>query len=733
MYFAHSANDAGQRHELKAHLEATAVRARHFAEAFEGGELAYWAGLWHDLGKFSDDFQRYIGAPEKLRGPVHSTAGAVWAEQHGLGGLGFLIAGHHGGLPDKQSLGERLALTRNTKEPQHRLVQEALKRAANELSGLAPLSRPLLPVDMSRTGVEMYLRMLFSALVDADFLDTEEHFNPTRSEERVGECDMRGLWDQFELDQQRFNGKDGEVNRIRHEVYRHCLAAASQAQGFFRLTVPTGGGKTRSSMAFALRHALAHNLRRVVVAIPYTSIIDQTAEVYRDIFRKDTVLEHHSQVDWLQAFTFQERKNPQAVEPRAELDETRWSSLASENWDASIVVTTTVQLFESLFSNRPSACRKLHNLARSVLILDEVQTLPPPLLEPILDALKELVASYRVTVVLCSATLPAFNEAEVGRSALQDAHEIVPEYPKHFELLRRVRYELQKGDEPWTWQDVAERMRREERCMAVLNTKKDSLVLLEALDDPNAVYLSTYLCGVHRRHVLAEVKERLKQKQPCRLVTTQVVEAGVDLDFPAVFRAMGPLDRIVQAAGRCNREGELPDMGRVTVFEPAEGSLPHGAYRSATDLARQILRPGTVPDNPTPLREYFRKFFPTQELDGKKIQELRALLNFPEVSRRFRLIDDTEPVVVRYQPDREHVEELLVQARRKDMGFSPRRLFRNLQPYMVNVWRNEVASLEGQGLIQPVRPGLWEWLGHYDEVRGVGGEQKGMEAERLVV
>jgi CRISPR-associated endonuclease/helicase Cas3 len=564
---------------------------------------------------------------------------------------------------------------------------------------------------------EFFTRMLFSALVDADFLDTERHFHPERSAARKGVPPLDVLWQRLKASQERLSGKGTDtLSHIRHEVYLRCLEAAFSPPGVFRLTVPTGGGKTLSAMAFALTHALEHGQHRVIVSIPYTSIIEQTARVYSDIFGEDAVLEHHSEVDW------------QAEDEDAATSSQRWARLASENWEAPIVVTTNVQLFESLLSNRPAPCRKLHNVASSVIILDEVQTLPPETLAPILDVLRELVDHYHVSVVLCSATMPAF-EGEVGSFAFRGVREIIPNAVEHFQALKRVNYELPPPAESWSWGRVAEEMQREERCMAVVNTKADSLALLDALDDAEALYLSTHLCGAHRRRVLDEVERRLRDGNPCRLVTTQVVEAGVDLDFPMVLRAMGPLDRIVQAAGRCNREGRMKNPGRVVIFRPEEGGLPLGAYKVGSQLTEGLLsNPQADLFNPALYRTYFQRLFPARNLDASGVQKARELLDFPEASARFRLIEDsTVPAVVRYQPK---VEELLDRVRRNEE--EPRKLFRQLQPYVVNVWRRDVERLRQSGLLLLVREGLWEWGGKYDPVRGVGVAQAGIDPESLV-
>jgi CRISPR-associated endonuclease/helicase Cas3 len=468
-------------------------------------------------------------------------------------------------------------------------------------------------------------------------------------------------------------------------------------------------------MGFALRHSLRHGLDRVIVAIPYTSIIEQTADVYRQIFG-DGILEHHSAV----------ASRDEASDPVLAKD--LWARLASENWDAPIVVTTTVQLFESLFANRPSHCRKLHNAARSVLVLDEVQTLPAQLLTPILNVLQELADNYRVTVVLCTATQPVLTDGPYVRG-LRTIREIVPNPSRYFSALKRVHYEYSTANERWTWGRVAGEMRTASQSLAVVNTKRDAFGLLDALNDPSALHLSTQMCGVHRLETLREVRRRLDAGETCRLVSTQVVEAGVDLDFPLVLRAIGPLDRIVQTAGRCNREGKL-ELGRVVIFDPAGGSSPPGIYRSGTDTAASLLSTGCDLHDPYTYQTYFQRLFQVADLDSKHIQASRQMLDFPEVARKFKMIeDDSAPAVVRPEGHTREVERLLALIRRQ--GETPRWVFRRLQPFLVSLRSRLVQAYRQKGLLQEVAPGLWEWLGGYDPVRGV--VETARDPEELVI
>jgi len=555
----------------------------------------------------------------------------------------------------------------------------------------------------------MFLRMAFSALVDADYLDTEAHLKGQNARSRGSTATMQDLWEQFESHHASIQRRDDAVSAVRTVVYEACMTSATQSPGLFRLAVPTGGGKTLSSMAFALRHALQHDLRRVIVAVPFISITDQTAKAYRDVFddsEKDNriILEHHSGA---------------SVDDAGPMG--RWARLASENWDAPIVVTTTVQLFESIFANATSRCRKNHRLARSVIILDEAQALPSHLLLPILDALKQLCANYGATVVLSTATQPAF-DAIPAFSAVP-ATDIVPDPARLFKALRRVAYDW-RVDTPVPWTDIAHEMRAVESALAILNTKRDALAMLDALDDPDALHLSTLLCGAHRSQVIADVKRRLKEGVPCLLVATQVVEAGVDVDFPLVMRALGPLDSVIQAAGRCNREGLLPGKGRVVVFASAGDNMPKGYYAVATEETRALLGAGPIdPDDPAVARAYFQRLFATLDLDKEGIQVLRKGLDYPEVAERFKMIiDETESVVITTygtEKEREGVRDKLERLRRQDPD--ARRLLRQLQPYLVAVRTRAAEAYKREGIIVPVLPGVGEWIGGYDVVRGLNG------------
>ncbi len=715
LFVAHTPPPDGTHwHSLKDHLAATAELAQRFAKPLGFGELARAAGLLHDIGKCSDEFQQYLrdchraahqGVPAPRPRLDHKSAGALMAAEVCEMVVPVLL-GHHGGMLNLADVGPRLDTAVDSTA-----VREALERAKMVVPGPVPsaeaLAGEVLALAPTELDADLLIRLLYSCLVDSDALDTERHFSPAAADLRDDSVALSAVWEAFERDQRQLmeGSPDTLVNRVRREVYENCLAAAELPPGVFRLTVPTGGGKTRSAFAFAVRHALQHGLQRVIYAIPYTSIIEQTADVFRNILGDPrAVLEHHS-----------------AVEPDDPEEETeRWRGLACENWDAPLVVTTTVQLFESLFAARPHRCRKVHHVARSVIILDEVQTLPLPLLSPILDILRSLVTRYGTTVVLCTATQPALEGNSRYLQGLPEAREIIREPSRHFRELRRVNYRMEP--EPWTWEQTATAMRQSPQCLAVLNTKKDSLRLLETLEDPDALYLSTLLCPAHRRRVLEQVRERLKAGLPCRLVSTQVIEAGVDVDFPRGLRAEGPLDRIAQAAGRVNREGLLPGGGEVIVFRPAEGGMPLGPYKTATAHAVQMLSDlATDLHDPEVFAAYFRRLFQDVDLDRHQIQHERKKLRFANVASKFRLIDkDTVAVLVPY--DRQAVEALVTSVQRA--GFVSRAAWREAQQHSVAIYRHEFQKWLADGLICEVVPGsgLYRWLGSYHPVCGLSSE-----------
>ena len=708
MAFAHSRNAQGERHDLLVHLQEVASLAERFARPLHAPEIARWLGLWHDIGKISPTFQSYLLASEAGHrppghSPDHKGAGTLQAIRQ-LGPLGLIVQGHHGELAALPTLKAWLS------DAQHlAAAEESLRAACTQWPQVVPPAAIPLPQEIvgDQLGAELLMRLLYSALVDADYTDTENHFHGLPVERELPP-DMAELWQRFERNQSQITGQRTDiVSQVRDAIYHDCVAAAEGEPSLFRLRVPTGGGKTRSALAFALRHALRHGMERIIVAIPFISITEQTASIYREIFEAATgapvVLEHHSSA--------QTRQPGEA--------DNGWVRLSAENWDAPIIVTTTVQLFDSLFANRPQAVRKLHRLANSVIILDEVQALPPGRLAPILDVLTQLTRHYHTTVVLSTATQPAF-EAIPAFHDLR-ATEIIVEPGRYFAALERVHYDW-RLDTPLSWAQVAALMVEQEQALAIVNTKRDALSLYQAVLalDPDALHLSAGMCGQHRRETLKEIRNRLNDRSPCRVVSTQVVEAGVDVDFPLVLRASGPLDAIIQAAGRCNREGHLA-FGQVIVYEPEEGTLPPGPYSIATNQTRVVLGAGDLnPNSPQAADRYYSYLYSATSTDRDHVQACRERLDFPETARLFKLIDDdTVGVVVRFgsAEQQQHLDETVDQL--QNHWGNPRLLLRALQPYMVNLRRQQAERLSQRGLVHEILPGLGLWLGTYDPLRGL--------------
>lgn len=496
---------------------------------------------------------------------------------------------------------------------------------------------------------------------------------------------------------------------MRADVLRQCRDKAALPVGFFSLTVPTGGGKTLSSLAFALQHAQAHGQRRVIYAIPYTSIIEQTADVFREVFKDlgdEVLIEHHSQAD------------------ASDKDETARSRLACENWDAPLIVTTNVQLFESLFAAKTSRCRKLHNLVNSVIVLDEAQQLPPEFLQPILDVLNLLVKHYGVTVVFCTATQPAlsttdyFDASKNLRGPETPVREIIDNPDALFDALKRVEVQLPPNWNISTpWADIAAQLAEEDCVLAIVSTRKAARELHRMLPS-GTLHLSALMCGAHRKAVIEQIKARLKAKregtdfEPLRVVSTQLVEAGVDIDFPVVYRALAGLDSIAQAAGRCNREGRLEGKGRVVVFVPQERP-PLGHLRKGADACISTLHGNTAdPLARSLFATYFQKFYQSVELDSKGVCKLLTVepktlgVQFCSAAEAFRLIDDEDSatVVVRYEPRREELDMLLATLASK----GPERwLMRKLQRYTVSIHKRVADKMLGQGDLTLPMPGLY--------------------------
>ncbi|MGL4944431.1 MAG: CRISPR-associated helicase Cas3' [Thermoguttaceae bacterium] len=726
------------------HADQTSVRAAEFARPFGSEAWAKIAAILHDLGKYDARFQNKLykengfTCPYRVPSGVnHSGHGAAFAEEKFGKNLGrtlaYLIAGHHAGLPDYQSdrTGTASLVCRMTEAKDNlNKIRQELPQSLERLETNLKLPRGVTPENY-----HLWVRMLFSCLVDADWLDTERFMNPERFAKRPSFPSLEELGEMF---WQSMNATEANadtslpINHIRHEIFEACCLAASKPPGLFTLTVPTGGGKTLSSVAFAIKHAQLHKLRRLIYVIPYTSIIEQTAAILRSIFGDANVVEHHSNID----------RSAGGVDE----DTATALEMAAENWDAPIIVTTNVQFFESLYAARPSRCRKLHNIAESVVVLDEAQLITPEYLTPCIDVLNHLAATFRTSIVLCTATQPAFSDLPASLPKLNHATEIVPEPQRYYQSLQRVEYQFPNDpNRPMTWEELAETLQQHDRVLCVVNTRRDCRKLYELVKkyDDSAVHLSALMCGEHRSDVIKNIKERLKSGTgPLRVISTQLVEAGVDIDFPVVFRAMAGLDSIVQAAGRCNREGRLPNMGKMFVFVP-ETDVLHGLIGKGVSTTRELLLSGDPINahDPATYTRYFAGFYSSLNDTGQEfIDDLLPThhdgsVYFRDVGDHFRLIDDKDSiaVIVKYGQSVAWIDQLRKEGPSRD-------LMRSLQRYTVNLRKYAFDKLVDSGAIvqlnfhnKPIDIYYQNLDSVYDSVFGLDAEFTGLSAEELVV
>ena len=675
-------SDRGQTQTVLEHLRGTAALAQTFARPFGGEGQAELTGLAHDIGKYSQRFQRRLqGDPARVD---HATAGAVECWRRNQPFAAFAVAGHHGGLPDGGSQ------TDNSD-------QATLLGRMNRAGSLEPygdweqelsLPQAAWPDFLRRgTGPEMvfFTRMLYSCLVDADFLDTEA-FMAGQGRER-NETSIAELWDRLQREISDWFPPRGELNRQRCRILERCIREGERrSPGLFSLTVPTGGGKTVASLAFALAHAKGHGLRRVIYVIPYTSIIEQTAEVFRKLLGEEHVLEHHSGV----LYDLEGEASPHTIR----------LARATENWDMPVVVTTAVQFFQSLYACRSSQCRKLHNIAGSVVVFDEAQMLPIPYLRPCVWAVSQLAAHYGVSAVLCTATQPALGpifRAFLPRTPVQ---ELCPSDAFRWDVFRRAAFR-QEGK--LSWDGLAERLNAHSQALCIVNTRKAAQEIYRRLDGAGSFHLSTLMCPSHRKEQLGEIRRRLREGLPCRVVSTSLIEAGVDVDFPTVFREIAGLDSILQAAGRCNREGRRPAAESVVhIFEGEEKAPP--LFATAIGAGRAVLSRYADIASPEAVHAYFSELL---DLKGQEAQDREGILPlmrseffpFRTVAERFHLIDSPTRTV--YIPWGEGVELI----ERLRAGEGGRALFRRLGQYEVSVYERHFAALEAVGDLEVLENG----------------------------
>ncbi len=691
------------------HSLGVAEIAKDFASEFGMGDFAYIMGMLHDKGKEKKEFQEYIrdknGIPGHKNwtydGKAHAYVGGLMAKKqlkqiYPL--IGNPIMGHHRGLYDWTDYEEeeRKSLPTDVLCPDNRAFT---------------LSFPLwfAPSTLKERDFHHIERMLYSCLVDADFLDTERFMQPEQSELRGNKTTLADLLHKLETYLSRFGEPATEVNIIRCEIQQACLAEAKGPSGFYSLTVPTGGGKTLSSLVWALHHAIHNSKKRIIIAIPYTSIIVQTASILRDIFGDENVLEHHSSI---------------AADENKDDEITNKLKLATENWDYPIIVTTNVQLFESMMANHSSDCRKLHNICNSIIILDEVQTLPTDFLQPIIDSLDTYQRIFGVSVLFTTASQPVLEGEHRGTNpsvvlhGLKNIKEIIPAEAKLHERLRRV--ELDIDDTPQTYDEVVEKLLQHDRVLCIVNTRRDAKEIFDRLPDEGIrIHLSRMMCPVHVAEKIQEMKDALDNpgNRIIRVVSTQLIEAGVDIDFPVVFRQEAGLDSILQAAGRCNREGKLPLCTTHVFSLSAEHTLPKG-FITQCNNARLNMQKNLDWFSPDAMMDYFQQLYSRIQSFDKKgmkhyLNNIHELM-FETASREFRLIDDvTTPVIVYWKDSISLVEQL------RTYGPSYT-LMKRLSKYSVNLRKYDLEQMIKSGIVEELIEGVFVTYGINQYNKDVG-------------
>lgn len=681
MFLAHISEDKCREESIVTHLKETAEQAGKFATAFGNREWGYGCGMLHDIGKYSEKFQK------RLRGGAitdHATAGAKELYNRGNFIAAYCISGHHSGLLDgggtADAGGEATLRGRMQKDLEN--YQEFSKEIE-----IPEFPSPSLKVlGSGGFSVSFFIRMLFSCLVDADYLRTEL-FMKEGKVQRDSFSSMEELLQRFLQQAAPWFGNTNmdTINGRRTFLLKNCLERGKDSMGLFRLTVPTGGGKTTASLAFALQHAKEHHLSHIIYVIPYTSIIDQNAQIFKELLGSENVLEDHCNVVY------------------DDFEELSMIQLAAENWACPIIVTTNVQFFESLYANKTSKCRKLHQMANSVIIFDEAQMLPTNYLKPCIQAISELVYNYHSTVVLCTATQPSLQSYFSEQLKI---NELCPDVEKQFAFFRRTQIRS-RGE--ISRDELIGILKEHTQVLCILNTRRRVQEVYESLSgDEGTFHLSTLMYPKHRKRMLETIRKRLREGQPCRLIATSLVEAGVDFDFPAVYRELAGLDSVIQAAGRCNREGKRSaDECETVIFrleQQERVSIPQ-SLRLPISVAEQIGERYEDLGSPEAIEEYFKRLyhFKGSGLDAKDIVQQfeeagrSGLFPFATVAKKFKLIEnETKTILIQLEPEAEVIAERI---RRGEIS---RKLVRDAGQYCVNVYENDFEKLNGAGRLEAI-------------------------------
>lgn len=722
-YYAHSENNRNEKHGLSKHLYQTSKLAESFAcqEAYK--PIFKMAGLLHDLGKYQLAFQSYLENGGKRGSVPHASWGAGYARILKVFEASIAIDGHHKGLPDKSTW-------KSDTEPYLR----------GEVSEFEDITRTFFTdTGVNKTEIkppdslpitepfqrEVFIRCLFSALTDSDWLSTEEHFEQDIFKMRIGApLPIDVMIDKLEKEFSK-KSKEGEINQLRNNARNQALQKSDMPCGFYSLTLPTGMGKTLTSMAWALRHAKKNDLKRIIIVLPYTNIIDQTAHILKTIFDEEWVLEHHS------GYNEGDHNGRDVTESCSAIEKRK--RLACENWDYPVIVTTTVQFFESLFSNRSSQCRKVHNIAESVVIFDEVQTLPKEVILPTLQILKDVQAVMRTSFLFCTATQPAFEKRQRfdGISAICP---LIDDPAALYEKTKRVDYHLLNDLKPVDYSGLLEAViQTGDATLVIFNTKKAVLEFYNCTSKlgnwEKKYHLSTAMCSSHRKVVIKNIREDLEAKKKILVASTQLIEAGVDFDFPVVFRAMAPLEAVIQSAGRCNREGKLGDSGgKVFLFKLQDCSMPDTTYGACAGHAEELIKQDIEQLHGHKIfNDYYAQVIRLYiNPDNYNINEARKQFNFETVNDSYRIIRDPTKGLYVYNYSDES-RRLLHSLEYKE--FLSRDDYRKMQAYTVQVYEHFI--FQNRQMCKTMDQGFMVWYGNYDFQTGISVLP--IEADKLVV
>lgn len=725
-YYAHSENKHGIRHDLSKHLHQTAKLAESFACQEEYKSIFKVTALLHDIGKYQPEFQKYLINGGERGSVPHASWGAGYARICRVIEASIAIDGHHKGLPDN-------SLWKSSTEPFKRgdvlrfenIKQEFIYDTGINTLDIEKLTFPMFTGEKQESQRELFIRYLFSALTDSDWLSTEEHFEHDTFEMRIGSA--LPINEMIYKLEQEFSkkSKEGEINKLRNDTRNHVLKKAGMPCGFYSLTLPTGMGKTLTSMAWSLQHARKNALKRIIIVLPYINIIDQTAQALKSIFGEEGILEHHSSYNEGLLNGQYEAEGVAPIHQR--------KKLACENWDYPIIVTTTVQFFESLFSNRPSQCRKIHNIAEAVVIFDEVQSIPKEVILPTLQILKDVQAVMKTSFLFCTATQPAFEKRQ-GFDGISNIYPLIDDPAALYEKTRRVEYRLLNDLMPINYSALLEAViQAGDSTLVIFNTKKAALEFHNSgkhLGDWEVRYhLSTAMCPSHRKVVIKKIRDDLNAKKKILVASTQLIEAGVDFDFPVVFRAMAPLEAVIQSAGRCNREGSLGEFGgKVFLFKLEDTGMPDKTYAACAGHAEDMIkRDINKLHGHTLFNEYYSQVIQLYiDPDKYNINEARKRFDFQIVNDAYRIIRDaTEGLYIYNYSDESR--NLLHSLKYKE--FLSRDDYRKMQAFTVQVYGDFI--FQNNEMCKTMSQGFKVWYGNYDPVTGISVAP--IEADKLVV